>query len=37
MTPDLSVAKVKLPHKAGMISMKLAIHDKTRNGPINFS
>lgn len=37
MQPDLSVGKVKDPHKAGLISIKLSIHDKSKNGPIDFN
>lgn len=37
MTPDLSIGKVKEHHKAGLISVKLTIHDKTANGSIEFS
>lgn len=33
---DLSVGKVTDTHKAGLISIKLSIHDKTKDGPINF-
>lgn len=36
MHNDLSVGKVQDPHKAGLISIKLAIHDKTKDGPISF-
>jgi hypothetical protein len=35
-TPDLSIGKVTEAHKAGIFSIKLAIHDKTRDGPIDF-
>lgn len=37
LTPDLSVGKVKEFHKAGLISLKLSIHNKTRDGPIDFA
>lgn len=37
MNPDLSIGKVKDHYKAGIISVKLSIHNKTDNGPINFS
>jgi hypothetical protein len=37
LAPDLSVGKVKDFHKAGLVSLKLSIHDKTRNGPIDFA
>jgi hypothetical protein len=36
LSPDLAIGKVKEPHKAGIVSIKLAIHDKTKNGPIDF-
>lgn len=36
MTCDLALGKVTEPHKAGLISLKLSIHNKTKNGPINF-
>lgn len=36
LSPDLSIGKVKEFHKAGLISVKLSIHDKTKNGPIDF-
>ncbi len=36
LLPDLSLGKVTDPQKAGIISVKLSIHDKTTNGPINF-
>lgn len=36
MFNDLSVGKVTDPHKAGLMSIKLSIHDKTKDGPINF-
>lgn len=35
MNPDLSIGKVKEHYKAGVISLKLSIHDK-RHGPIVF-
>lgn len=37
MTNDLSIGKVTESHKAGMLSIKLSIHDKSKDGPINFS
>ena len=37
MTPDLSIGKVSEHHKAGIISVKLSIHEKTANGPIDFA
>jgi hypothetical protein len=36
MTCDLAIGKVTNPNKAGILSFKLAIHDKTKDGPINF-
>lgn len=37
LTPDLSIGRVKEAHKAGLISIKLSIHDKSLNGPIDFA
>lgn len=37
MNPDLSIGKVSDAHKAGIISVKLAIHPKTEKGPIDFA
>jgi hypothetical protein len=36
LTPDLSIGKIKDSYKAGIISLKISIHDKTKDGPINF-
>jgi hypothetical protein len=36
MYPDNCVGKVKHINEAGMISVKLSIHNVTKNGPINF-
>ena len=36
LTNDLSVGKIKDAHKAGLLSFKLSIHDRTKNGNINF-
>lgn len=36
LMPDLSIGKVTESHKAGIISIKMSIHDKTKEGPINF-
>lgn len=36
LMPDLAIGKVAEHHKAGIISFKLSIHDKTKEGPINF-
>jgi hypothetical protein len=33
---DLALGKVTESHKAGMLSVKIALHDKSKNGPINF-
>jgi hypothetical protein len=37
LIPDLALGKVSDAHKAGIVSIKLSIHDKSLNGPINFS
>lgn len=37
LQPDLALGKVTAAHKAGLVSFKISIHDKTANGPINFS
>jgi len=37
MKCDLAVGKVTEAHKAGVISLKLSIHNKSKNGPIDFS
>ena len=29
LLPDLAVGKCKTPHKAGLVSFKLSVHDKT--------
>ena len=36
LTNDLAVGKISESHKAGLISFKLSIHDRTANGPISF-
>lgn len=36
MNPDLAIGKVSESHKAGLISFKMSIHDKTKDGPINY-
>ena len=36
LSPDLALGKVTDPAKAGIISVKLSIHDKTVGGPIKF-
>lgn len=33
---DLAIGKVTDAYKAGIISIKLAIHDRTKDGPVNF-
>jgi hypothetical protein len=37
LLPDLSMGKVSDYHKAGIISVKLSINDKLKNGPIDFN
>lgn len=34
--PDLAIGSVTDPNKAGLISFKLSVNDKTKNGPVNF-
>ncbi len=36
LNPDLSMGKVTESHKAGVISFKLSIQDKSKNGPIQY-
>ena len=36
LTPDLAIGKVKEHYRAGIVSVKISIHDKTKDGPINF-
>jgi len=36
MTNDLAIGKVSESHKAGILSVKISIHDKTKDGPISF-
>lgn len=36
LTPDTAIGKVTDPNKAGLLSVKICIHDKTKDGPINF-
>ena len=36
LTCDLALGKVKEAHLAGLISVKLSVHNKTANGPISF-
>lgn len=36
LIPDCALGKVTEHHKAGIVSVKVSIHDKTLNGPIDF-
>ena len=36
LNPDLAIGKVKESHKTGFIQLKLSIHDKTLNGPMDW-
>ena len=36
LTPDLAIGKVSETHKAGLLSLKLAIHNRSKYGEINF-
>jgi hypothetical protein len=36
MTPDLAIGEVKEFHKAGIVGLRLSIHDVTKNGPIDW-
>lgn len=36
MINDLAIGKVTEVNKAGLLSVKISIHDKTKDGPINF-
>ena len=36
LTPDLALGKVTEFHKAGLISLKLSIHNRSEKGDINF-
>jgi hypothetical protein len=36
LTNDLAIGKVSEAHKAGVLSIKLSVHDKTKDGPISF-
>jgi hypothetical protein len=36
LNPDLSIGKITDHYKAGIVSVKMTIHDKTLNGPIDF-
>ena len=36
LIPDLAIGKIKDSHKAGLISIKISIHDRSKNGPIDF-
>ena len=33
---DLAIGKVTDINKAGLLSLKISIHDKSKDGPINF-
>jgi hypothetical protein len=33
---DEAIGKVDEPHRAGLVSIRLSIHDKTKDGPIDF-
>ena len=37
LQPDRAVNEVKLPHKAGIVGMKLSIRDVTKDGPVDWS
>lgn len=37
LLPDLSLGKVKEAHKAGIVSLKMSINDKTKNGTLDFT
>ncbi len=36
LEPDLAIGECKLHHKAGMVGIKLSIHDVTKDGPIDW-
>jgi hypothetical protein len=36
LSPDLAIGKVKDQYKAGYIQLKLSIHDKTKEGPMDW-
>jgi len=36
MNPDLAIGEVKEPYRAGIIGVKMSIHDVTSNGAINW-
>ena len=36
MLPDFAIGEVKEPHKAGIVGIKLSIHDVTKDGPIDW-
>lgn len=36
LIPDLAMGKVKDSHKAGLVSIKISVHDRTKHGPIDF-
>ena len=37
MNPDLAIGKVKEDYQAGIISVKLAIHNKSKFGPMDWA
>lgn len=37
LLPDTSIGKVKDYHKAGIVSFKMSVNDKTKNGSVDFS
>ena len=37
MTPDLAIGEVKEFHMAGIVGLRLSIHDVTKNGPIDWN
>ena len=36
LNPDLAIGKVTEHSQAGLISFKMSIHDKAKDGPISF-
>ena len=36
LNPDLAIGKIKDDYKAGIVSVKLAIHNKSKNGPLDW-
>ena len=37
LSPDRAINEVKEPHKAGLVGLKLSIHDETQNGTIDWA